>query len=127
MRAPDTLAVDPSNVEQARAWDGAEGDYWAEHADWFDRSLAGYHAAFVEPPRIGRGDRVLDVGCGTGQTTRAAARPGRATGRALGVDLSARMIDVARRRAAARGAAQRAVPARRRPGRTRSRPAGSTS
>jgi hypothetical protein len=36
MRAPNTLAVDPTNVEQARAWDGAEGDYWAEHADWFD-------------------------------------------------------------------------------------------
>ena len=102
MRAPNTLAVDPTNVEQARAWDGAEGDYWAEHADWFDRSLAGYDAAFAAAARIGPGDQVLDVGCGTGHTTLAAARAA-ADGGALGVDLSAHMIDVARRRAAREG------------------------
>jgi SAM-dependent methyltransferase len=99
MNHPDTVAVDPSNVEQARAWDGAEGDYWAEHADWFDRSLAGYDAVFFDAARVGPGDRVLDVGCGTGQTTRAAARLAPA-GQALGLDLSAQMIDVARQRAA---------------------------
>ena len=26
------LRVDPSNAEQARAWDGEEGAYWAAHA-----------------------------------------------------------------------------------------------
>jgi SAM-dependent methyltransferase len=40
-------------------------------------------------------DRVLDIGCGTGQTTRDAARVAEA-GHALGVDISARMIDRAR-------------------------------
>lgn len=40
-------------------------------------------------------DRVLDVGCGTGQTTREAARLAN-TGGAVGVDTSARMIERAR-------------------------------
>ena len=113
MRAPNTLAVDPTNVEQARAWDGAEGDYWAEHADWFDHSLAGYDAAFAAAARIGPGDQVLDVGCGTGHTTLAAARAA-ADGGALGVDLSAHMIDVARLLAAREGLPNARLPERRR-------------
>ncbi len=40
-------------------------------------------------------DRVLDIGCGTGRTTRDAARSAR-EGSALGVDLSASMIERAR-------------------------------
>jgi ubiquinone/menaquinone biosynthesis C-methylase UbiE len=40
-------------------------------------------------------DRVLDIGCGTGQTTRDAARSAR-QGSALGVDVSASMIERAR-------------------------------
>ena len=45
---------------------------------------------------------MLDVGCGTGQTTRDAARAASA-GSALGVDLSSRMLDHARRRATEEG------------------------
>jgi len=41
-------------------------------------------------------DHVLDIGCGTGQTTRLAARAARA-GRALGVDISAPAVERARR------------------------------
>jgi SAM-dependent methyltransferase len=47
-------------------------------------------------------DHVLDVGCGTGQTTRQAARKATA-GSALGVDLSAPMIDRAHQLAQAQG------------------------
>ena len=47
-------------------------------------------------------DRVLDVGCGTGRTTRDAARSAR-EGSALGVDLSAAMIERARELARAEG------------------------
>ena len=44
---------------------------------------------------IGRYDRVLDIGCGAGQTTRDAARIA-AAGSAVGVDISAAMIAQAR-------------------------------
>ncbi len=47
-------------------------------------------------------DHVLDIGCGTGQTTRQAARTARA-GSALGVDVSAPAIDRARDLARAEG------------------------
>ena len=99
MAEATALRVDPANAGQARAWDGDEGAYWADHAQRFDRAVAAYHGPFMAACGIARGERVLDIGCGTGQTTRdaaAAARPGPA----LGVDLSARMIELARRLAA---------------------------
>lgn len=96
--------VDPSNAGPARAWDGGEGAYWADHAEHFDRAIASYHVAFTAAASISAHDRVLDVGCGTGQTTRAAARAA-TSGSALGVDLSVRMLDYAREVAAREGLA----------------------
>jgi SAM-dependent methyltransferase len=90
-----TTPVDPTNRDQAAAWDGVEGDYWAEHAARFDAALSRYRPAFREATEIAPDDRVLDIGCGTGLTTRDAARAAPA-GEALGVDLSARMVAVAR-------------------------------
>jgi SAM-dependent methyltransferase len=49
-------------------------------------------------------DRILDIGCRTGQTTRDAARAA-VEGSALAVDLSSEMIALARRLAAAEGVA----------------------
>ncbi|MGP4049430.1 class I SAM-dependent methyltransferase [Streptomyces sp. 2A115] len=48
------------------------------------------------------GDRVLDIGCGTGQTTRDAARAA-SPGTALGVDVSGPMLARARQRAETEG------------------------
>lgn len=100
----DTVKVDPSNLEALRAWDGPDGDYWSENEHFFDHSLHRYQPRFLDAAGVGPDDRVLDVGCGNGQTTRDAAR--RATaGEALGIDLSHRMIEQARRRAAEAGLA----------------------
>ncbi len=93
-----TVPVDPSNVEQLRAWDGDEGAYWAAHPDHFARALGAYHDAFFAAAAIEATDQVLDVGCGTGHTTRHAARMA-PSGSALGVDLSSAMLEVARLRA----------------------------
>ena len=98
------LRVDPANAEQSRAWDGDEGAYWAGNADRFDKAVAAYHDRLLAAAAIGRADRVLDIGCGTGQTTRDAARAA-ADGVALGVDLSGQMIALARRLAAGHGIA----------------------
>ena len=99
MTPATALQADPANAEQARAWDGHEGAYWAQNAERFDRAVAAYRERFLAAAGIGRTDRVLDIGCGTGQTTRDAARAA-ADGFALGVDLSGQMIELARRLAA---------------------------
>ncbi|MGY1602297.1 class I SAM-dependent methyltransferase [Geodermatophilus sp. SYSU D00815] len=93
------VAVHPRNEEQLRAWDGQEGAYWARHADVFERATARYDDALFAAARIGPGDRVLDIGCGTGCTSREAGRRA-ASGAVLGVDLSSDMLAVARRAAA---------------------------
>lgn len=97
-----TVTVDPTNTQQLRAWDGDEGAYWAAHADHFERALHAYRDGFFAAAAIESGDRTLDVGCGTGHTTRHAARLA-PSGSALGVDLSSAMLAVARRRAADEG------------------------
>ena len=93
--------VDPSDVEypvavsnaaQERAWDGAEGGLWAVHADLLEQMPARYDTALLDTAGITPGTRVLDVGCGTGSLTRAAARRA-APGPVVGVDLSAAMVD----------------------------------
>jgi SAM-dependent methyltransferase len=94
------LRIAEGNAAQVAAWDGDEGAYWAAHADRYDRAVEGYHHTLLDAAAIAGADRVLDIGCGTGQTTRDAARLA-SSGSALGVDLSSRMLEVARRRAAA--------------------------
>lgn len=92
------------NVEQAAAWDGSEGDHWAEHADRYERAAWRHEARLVDPALIRDGDRIVDLGCGTGKSTRDAARLATG-GSALGIDLSSRMLAEARARAAAEGIA----------------------
>ncbi len=90
--------VDPSNARQLHDWDGEHGSYWAEHADLYDRAMAGYQPALLAAADAAPGDRILDVGCGSGQlaTDLVRATPG---ARAVGLDLSAALLDVARKRA----------------------------
>lgn len=68
----------------------------------YDAELRRYNVRLREAAGVRTADRVLDIGCGTGQTTRDAA--GAATsGRALGVDLSRPMLDRARELSEAEG------------------------
>jgi ubiquinone/menaquinone biosynthesis C-methylase UbiE len=71
-------------------------------ADQYDAELRRHHARFMAATRIGPTDRVLDVGCGAGQTTREAARLA-VSGSVLGVDVSESMLERARRLSAAAG------------------------
>jgi len=85
-----------ANAEQAAEWDGPAGAHRTRHAAVFDAEARPHNERFRAAAGVSARDRVLDVGCGTGQTTRDAARAA-ADGNALGVDLSAQMLDHARR------------------------------
>ncbi|MFB9904104.1 class I SAM-dependent methyltransferase [Allokutzneria oryzae] len=99
MTESTTAQVDPSNAEQLSDWNGDQGAFWTERADRFNEGVAAYHGHFFDTAAIEATDTVLDIGCGSGQTTREAAR--RATaGSALGVDLSSPLIELARSLAA---------------------------
>ena len=92
------VLVDPSNAKQLAAWDGEAGEFWARRAERFDAGVAEYHDRLLAAAAIEKTANVLDIGCGAGKTTRDAARLAD-EGAALGVDLSARMIELARRKA----------------------------
>jgi SAM-dependent methyltransferase len=96
------LIADPSNAAQVEAWDGNEGEFWTARARRFDETLASCHGPFLTAAAVGEHHHVLDVGCGTGQATRDVARLA-TKGSALGVDLSSRMIALARETARAEG------------------------
>jgi ubiquinone/menaquinone biosynthesis C-methylase UbiE len=111
-----------TNEDERERWNGVSGEAWVRRQEQYDRMLAPWGALLAETAAVAPGERVLDVGCGCGATTLAAAERaagvpagggdatggvdatgGAAPGVALGVDLSEPMIAVARRRAAEAG------------------------
>jgi ubiquinone/menaquinone biosynthesis C-methylase UbiE len=81
------------NATQALRWNGESGRYWVANRE---RRLAEHQnltPRLFEAAAISPGEIVLDVGCGCGATTIAAAR---AAGRAIGVDISEVMLATAR-------------------------------
>ncbi len=90
------------NVDQAKAWDGAEGEAWAQHEERYEAATAAHTLHLMRAAAIRPDDRVLDIGCGCGGSTLQAGVLA-SSGRTLGVDLSERMLDRGRRRAADQG------------------------
>jgi len=80
------------NREQAEAWDGPEGEHWAVHHARFDATIAPHHRLLMAAAAIAPGERVLDIGCGNGITSRDAARAAGPSGEVLGIDLSGPML-----------------------------------
>ncbi|MEV1158835.1 methyltransferase domain-containing protein [Micromonospora chokoriensis] len=89
------------NEQQAQAWNGYEGQHWAEHADRYDAVNRGFNPLLLTG--VHPGDQVLDIGCGNGQLTRLAAAAVGRTGAAAGIDLSVPMLRSAEANARAEG------------------------
>ena len=89
------VRVVEDNVEATEAWNGPLFDVWIEYRDVVAEGLRehGEAALSANPPR--EGDRVLDIGCGLGDTTVRLAEVVGASGRAHGVDVAERMIETA--------------------------------
>jgi SAM-dependent methyltransferase len=94
-----------ANPEQAEHWNADEARHWVDHDHDYDVMLRPLGDRMLAAAAITPGERVLDVGCGCGNTTIAAALAAAPGGAAHGVDLSGPMTDLARRHASDRGVA----------------------
>jgi SAM-dependent methyltransferase len=88
--------------ESKSSWDAAAAG-WEKWWPLFERAAQGVSNRLVELAKIKPGDRVLDIATGTGEPAITAARKVGPNGRVIGVDHSAGMLAVARRRAASLG------------------------
>jgi SAM-dependent methyltransferase len=94
-----------ANPEQDEHWNSsATVEDWVVGQAAHDAMLAPFTQMILDAATLTSGEHVLDVGCGCGAPTLAAARAV-APGAAHGVDLSAPMLDRARRDAARAGLA----------------------
>jgi len=97
--------VQPSgpNAEQIEYWNRDAGPKWVRLQDRLDAQLRPLGDAALDRAALVAGERVLDVGCGCGDTTLRAAARVAPDGHALGIDVSEPMLARARERAAAEG------------------------
>lgn len=91
-------------AEQAAYWNGQGGQAWLAAFERIQRSIAGFSEDVLTAAAAKPGEKVLDVGCGTGETSEALARAVRDTGRVLGVDISEVLVSAARARTLANAA-----------------------
>ena len=82
-----------------RAWvnaDQAAGEFRVRYAELFDAEARLHEQRLHAAANVGAAEHVLDIGCGTGRSTRAVGRAA-AAGTVLGVDISAPVLELARR------------------------------
>jgi SAM-dependent methyltransferase len=92
------MALTPTgpNAEQIQYWNAISGPKWVTLHEVIDRQIHPLGQAAMDAAAIGAGDRVLDIGCGCGATTADIARRVGPQGAAVGVDVSAVMLEQAR-------------------------------
>jgi ubiquinone/menaquinone biosynthesis C-methylase UbiE len=94
----DDIRVVEDNLEATEAWNGPLFDVWIEYRDLLTGGTR-EHGERAIARTAQEGDRVLDIGCGLGDTTvRLAQLVG--AGHVHGVDIAERMIETAAQEAA---------------------------
>jgi SAM-dependent methyltransferase len=96
-----------ANADQIDYWNDQAGQTWAEMQPLLDMQIGPYGARAIEALSPVASEHILDIGCGCGDSTLEIARRVAPGGSAVGVDISAPMLAVARHRAAATGAGAR--------------------
>ena len=99
----DAIRVVEDNVEATEAWNGPLFDVWMEYRDIVAEGLRDHSEAALAAAPPHEGDRVLDIGCGLGDTTVVLAGLVGPGGHAHGVDVAERMIETAIAEAAEAG------------------------
>lgn len=84
-----------SREEQAGLWNGEAGRAWVDAQDLIDKVFAPLKTIVVDTAVESGATAILDIGCGTGATTRAMAEHIEGA-RCTGIDISAPMVAAAR-------------------------------
>ena len=92
---------DPSTLhaEQLAFWNGPAVMRWITKQEQMDAALAPVADATIKLAAVRPGEKVLDIGCGSGATAIALAHLVGESGHVTGIDVSKQMIELARRRA----------------------------
>jgi len=93
------------NSEQIAEWNGALGERWVAMQREIDRIVVPFGDAALKIAAPQPGERVVDIGCGCGDTSLDIARIVGKAGAVLGIDVSTPMLEVARSRATLAGCA----------------------
>ncbi|HUB98038.1 MAG TPA: class I SAM-dependent methyltransferase [Stellaceae bacterium] len=97
------IAADPANAGMIDYWNGAGGDAWIARQERQDADIARVTETLLGRAALRPGERVVDIGCGTGNVTVEAVRLVAPQGSVLGIDISAPMLGRARERLAGAG------------------------
>jgi SAM-dependent methyltransferase len=101
MADPATTAADPANAGQIAFWNGDAGQRWTRHQRRIDAAHKAFADAALARLAARPGERIVDVGCGSGATTLALAEAVQGHGFVLGVDVSRPLLGLAAARAGA--------------------------
>ena len=88
------------NKDQSDYWNGEVGQRWAAYHEALDTAFAPFTEALFDRAALAPGARVLDIGCGAGDTALIAARQVGSGGHVTAADLSEPLLAVGRERAA---------------------------
>ncbi|HVE93227.1 MAG TPA: class I SAM-dependent methyltransferase [Actinomycetota bacterium] len=87
------------NLEQIKNWNEQRGPRWVRYQSHFDGTARPFGLAVMDRISPAPGERILDVGCGFGATSRDLAHHVGPAGEVVGVDISRPMLDLARQQA----------------------------
>lgn len=91
MKTPAELAA-----EQAAYWNGPGGKGWLASMERIEQGIGDFGKAALTAANAQPGEKVIDIGCGLGGTTRALAEAVGLGGHVLGVDISEQLVASAR-------------------------------
>jgi ubiquinone/menaquinone biosynthesis C-methylase UbiE len=91
--------VKDENAIVVEAWNGVLFEKFCRFRHILTLGLSGHSDVLFERHPVAAGSRVLDVGCGFGDTTQHIARATGPRGAAVGIDCASNFIDIAQREA----------------------------
>jgi SAM-dependent methyltransferase len=90
------VGILPENEESQRAWDGVLFDRFLQYREQIVQGLGAFGVEAMRRFPPDEGDRVVDIGCGFGDSSAQLAELVGPTGSVLGVDIAPRFIELAR-------------------------------